>query len=79
MNASTFPDHKYDFDDAVYLPSVNRNGIVKGIWHREQAWYYRLADEDAWWHEQDLTHGCPTASDAADGVTPSSRSSFPSR
>ncbi|NJO74191.1 MAG: hypothetical protein HC833_10810 [Leptolyngbyaceae cyanobacterium RM1_406_9] len=65
QNASTFPNHKYDFGDRVFVPRIGRAGTIEGIWHRsnEDTWQYRLSDLphlfDAWWLEEQLEPACP--------------------
>jgi hypothetical protein len=70
--ASTFPNHKYDFDESVYIPAIDAGGVVDGIWHckEQKIWQYHLFGQTCWWKEDQLEPACPRCFMPWDGMTP---------
>jgi hypothetical protein len=58
---STFPQHKFDFDDPVFVSDIYSDGPVEGIRHQNGTWHYlvRLATSATWWTEDQLQPACP--------------------
>ena len=63
LNASTFPNHKYDFGDRVRILSLAVQGTVEGIRYNraDNSWHYSLScccgaaqQASGWWPEDDL-------------------------
>jgi hypothetical protein len=62
LSIPIFPQHKFDFGDSVFVPSIQHGGIIKGILHQDdQGWQYCLSCAPSiWWAEIDLQPACPT-------------------
>lgn len=58
-STSTFPDHQFDFGDAVFIVALQRGGTVDGIRHRDGGWQYNLSCNAKWWDEDLLEPACP--------------------
>jgi len=57
--ASTFPGHKFDFGDAVYIAATQTGGSVEGIHKTENSWsYYISGHGEQWWYEDQLERAC---------------------
>jgi hypothetical protein len=59
QSASTFPNHKFDFDDHARVIPIGKCGLIKGIRYRksDDIWLYRLSglkQPKTWWQEDQL-------------------------
>ncbi len=61
-----FPRHRFDFNDPVYVLSLQEGGTIQGIWYdsHHNTWWYTLTEFDQsdpvqWGSDDDLKPACP--------------------
>lgn len=76
-----FPNHLFDFADVVLVLPLQENGIVQGIRHRDERWYYEIdlgAKSDDWWREDQLAFAVFDSSADYESTASSTTNELPS-